>query len=176
MVFETCRIKFKTFQFRYHVKWNGTSSKIKTQQWYTLQNHYIFWCVYMFNTLFWHTFIVRVKDKKKTTQAQTTSKKQKNNNKPSKSKTKQKTPLKEGYILLKHHSQIIGVYGSWKFDTSEEIWLSILYCRETYCLHYLNAKMIVTINSHAKSSQHYNYNLKVNMQLFQKCIDIIGRH
>lgn len=32
-----------------------------------------------------------------------------------------KTPLKQADILLKHHSQIIGVYGSWKFDTSEEI-------------------------------------------------------
>lgn len=36
--------------------------------------------------------------------------------------------------------------------------------------------MIVTINSYAKSSQQYNYNLKVNMQLFQKFIDILGRH
>lgn len=65
--------------------------------------------------------LLESKIKKKPTQTQKTSKKQKNNNKPSKSKTKQKTPLKQGDILLKHHSQIIGVYGSWKFDTSEEI-------------------------------------------------------
>lgn len=38
-----------------------------------------------------------------------------------KAKQNKKNPLKQGDILLKHHSQIIGVYGSWKFDTSEEI-------------------------------------------------------
>lgn len=38
-----------------------------------------------------------------------------------KAKQNPKTPLKQADILLKHHSQIIGVYGSWKFDTSEEI-------------------------------------------------------
>lgn len=75
------------------------------------------------------------------------------------------------------YSQIIGVYGSWKFDTCEKIWFSILYCRETYCLHYCWMRnMIVTINFYDKSSQQYNYNLKVNMQLFQKFINILGSH
>lgn len=53
-----------------------------------------------------------------------TKKPLKNNKKTTnqqKAKLKQKTPLKQADILLKHHSQIIGVYGSWKFDTSEEI-------------------------------------------------------
>lgn len=60
--------------------------------------------------------------------------------KPTKSKTKPKNRIKTD-ILLKHHSQIIGVYGSWKFDTSEEIWFSILHCRETYCLHYFKCEI-----------------------------------
>ena len=44
IVFDTCRIKIKKFHFRYLVNWIGTSSKIKTQQWDTLDVSKIYLC------------------------------------------------------------------------------------------------------------------------------------